>query len=201
MLAEFDPFKWDWVFALVIVAALTGHYFWRKKKLRELVDANLDNFPTPLPNVKITFWHDEHLAPFIPETALVVKVFDAAKRAWPEFVSRMNQMEFNVWIVRSPVQRVGWRRFGGILWKDIPPHVGIPARDPDKGYGGMADYSRKHGTAYIATFFPNRAPEKLLAHELTHCVTWINNDRAGNHPPEFAEFEKRLIDQLEKGAE
>ena len=82
------------------------------------------------------------------------------------------------------------------MWKDIPLVGGIPADDPERGYGGLSEDTSKTGVAWIATFFPHRPPESLLAHEVTHCVTRIHNDAEGNHPDEFDAFEERLKDQL-----
>lgn len=198
MLAEFDPYKWDLPLFIIGCLVLIGLYYWRKKKMRDEVLASLDIFPTDVNNVTITFWHDENLKPTPAEVSLVDKVFVAAKQAWPEFSDRLDDETYTVWIVRSPEQRVGWQQYGGIMWKDIPLRAGLPATDPAKGYGGLSENKSYGGTVWLATFFPYRSPEKLLAHEITHCITQIHNDAAGNHPANFTALENRLLDQLAK---
>jgi len=196
MLAEFNPYDWDELIFILGGILLVGLYYWRRKKMKEAVLSSLDSFPTSIANLKLTFWHDEHLTPTKDEIALVERVFLAAKVAWPEMSSRLDDEKYNVWPIRSPEQRVGWRQYGGIKWKDIPPIAGIPATDPANGYGGLSADFETGGTAYIAMFIPNRSPEALLAHELTHCITRIHNDASGNHPDEFEALEKRLKAEL-----
>jgi hypothetical protein len=198
MLAEFDPYKWDLPLFILGCLFFVGLYYWRRKKMREEVLASLDQFPTNVDNVTITFWHDEHLKPTPAEVSLVDKVFKTAQLAWPEYAKRLDDEKYNVWIVRSPEQRVGWRHYGGIMWKDIPLHGRIPATDPASGYGGLSESKSGGGTVWIATFFPNRPAEKLLTHEITHCITGIHNDPTGKHPPEFEALEKRLLEELAK---
>ena len=198
MLAEFDPYTWDLPIFLVGLGVLIVAYFWRRKKSHEYVLSCLDQFPTDIPNVTITFWRDENLRPTPSEVTLVDTVFLAAKVAWPEMYTRLDDEQYNVWIVRSPDQRVGWRDHGGIKWKDIPLFSGIPATTPANGYGGLSEDSGTGGTAYIATFIPGRSPEKLLIHEVTHCITRIHNDASGVHPKEFTDLERRLLDTLAK---
>lgn len=198
MLAEFDPYTWDLPIFFIGLIVLLAAYFWGKKKMKEHVLSCLDQFPTDVSNVTITFWHDENLRPTPSEVTLVDTVFLAARVAWPEMYARLDDERYNIWIVRSPDQRVGWRQCGGIKWKDIPLIAGIPAADPANGHGGLSECSDSGGTAYIATFIPERSPEKLLIHEVTHCITRMHNDASGVHPKEFTGLERRLLDTLAK---
>jgi hypothetical protein len=198
MLAEFDPYQWDELIFILGCILLIGLYFWNRRRMRDEVRASIDSFPTSITNLTITFWHDENLAPTNDELALAERVFLAAKLAWPEMTTRLDDEKYNVWPVRSPEQRVGWRQYGGIKWKDIPPIAGIPATNPDNGYGGLSSDFENGGTVYIATFISGRSPEALLTHELTHCITRIHNDAEGNHPDEFESLEKRLKTELAK---
>jgi hypothetical protein len=196
MLAEFDPYVWDFRIFLAALVAMLGIYVWNGRRMRARARACLAHFPTNIPNVTITFWSADGLTPTPEEVTLVSTVFFAAKVAWPEMYARLDDAHYNVWIVRSPDQRVGWREHGGIKWKDIPLFAGIPAANPANGYGGLSVDSDNSGTAYIATFIPERSPEDLLIHESTHCITRTHNDACGTHPRAFIDFERRLRDTL-----
>lgn len=197
MLAEFNPFQWDWVVFGIGAISLVALYFWRKKKIIEEIQSMTDRYKSKIPNVELVFWHDDHLMPTNSELELVEKVFCAAKVAWPEKIKRLTEARYNIWVIRSPEQRIRWRQYNGIKWKDVPSKSNISEKADGQGYGGLSEHSTNIGAAYFSTFFPGRTPERLLAHELTHCVTRINNDAAGNHPVEFLEFERRLRNELE----
>lgn len=193
-----DPFVWDKWLAVVVCIAIVGLYLWKRKRIRKNVEESIDIFPTSISNLKLTYWFEEGLRPQAQELAAANRAFTAARTAWPTLVNRLSTAEFNIWFVRDPEQRVGWRQYRAIRWKDIPAIAGIPAVDPESGYGGMAEHTARTGTCYVATFMPTRPLEKLLAHEATHAITRISSSTIGEHPVSFMEAEKLLLEELEK---
>jgi hypothetical protein len=194
MLAEFDPYRWDLLIFVVGVVAMVLIHRWRVRKMKEEDLAALDRFSTGFTNLTLTYWHDESLKPLQKEIDLANKLFSAVQATWGTRFASCTHESFDIWFVRSPEQRVGWRQYGGIKWVDIPKVAGIAPTNADNGYGGL----RSGRTVYVATFIEGRDPLKLLAHEFTHAVTGISNDAKGVHPPEFDIEKKKLIAELEK---
>ena len=189
MLFEFDPTALESVLFIVGAAAIFVAYRWSRRRMLQKVRDSIASYSTPISNVVVTFWREApHDPPSSAELNMIVDLWDAARRAWPDLERQLADIEYNIWLVRSPSQLVGWRAYGGIEWRHIPDVAYIPESSEGMGYGGMADRGSRTGTMYIATYFPGRDPSKLLAHEMTHCVKPIRG-----HTSEFIEYERKLL--------
>lgn len=186
-------FQYDWILFIVGCLVMVGLYVLRRRAAAEEVRRSVVKHDTDIPNVKIASWHTEEFVPTAREISMVERVFDAAIAAWPELIERLREIQYVVWIVRNPDQKVGWRMYGGIAWRDVPSVNRIEARDPALGYGGMAEHSNDYEVMYVSTFFPDRPPERLLAHELTHCSKPIYG-----HDDPFADYERRLVSVMDQ---
>lgn len=190
----FDEWFWDFPLFLLGCAALIYLYHWNKKRMIAKVQALIATYPVPgIENLIIQFWRDwpHGAGPTDAEVLLVQNAWGAAKRAWPDLAKQFAEIKYFIWIVREPGQPVGYRTYGGIAWADVPDVVLIPETSEHMGYGGMSDRGSKTGTMYVATFFPDRPPLALLAHEITHCVKPIHG-----HTSEFVAYERKLLAEL-----
>jgi hypothetical protein len=184
--------QWDfWAFitGLVVLFFIVR---WYRLRMIEKVRASRDVYHTRFPNLDIVFWSDPPLdAPLPEELDWVEHVFEAARCAWPDLAEQLAHVSYDLWIVRSPTQLVGYRTRGGVEWRYIPDLVFIPESEDGQGYGGMSDRGSTCGTMWVATFFPHRPPSRLFAHELTHCVKPIRG-----HTSEFQQYESQLLREL-----
>ena len=88
------------------------------------------------------------------------------------------------WPVRSAGQDVIYRG-RRLSWRDVPAVVGIEPRGD--GYGGMRDGKN----VYVAFYHEGRAPDALMAHELTHVRLPTDHGQ-----PEFLGAERRLLAEI-----
>jgi len=97
----------------------------------------------------------------------------------------VGQNGIQFWPVRSPGQDVIYRG-RRLSWRDVPAVVGIDARGD--GYGGMRDGKN----IYVAFYHEGRAPDALMAHELTHAVM----PTTSHGHPGFLDTERRLLAEM-----
>lgn len=184
----------DFLIFLGLLGLLLLYVKWNRNRMRQRVLDTMAAFAVGCAgNLKLIFCKDwiKDGKPTVAEYEITNQTWRAAKRAWPDLAGQMEDAEYAIWFVREPTQPVNYRGKLGVPWNEIPDMVGTPEAAEGQGYGGLSDRGSSEGAMYVATYFEGRAPLRLLAHEMTHCVKPLHG-----HTEEFAVYEKKLLVEL-----